>query len=189
MLVPGAQSPARERLLLAAAELTYAGGIEATGVDAIARAAGVTKRTLYQHFRSKDELIGAALAMRDAPALEGLRAAVERQVARGQRPVDALFAVLGRVFAADGYRGCAFVNASLEVGDAEHPVHAVTRTHLSGRAALVADVCAAEGVSDPSVVEGVRLLVEGAFVLSAAGGDGGAASRAGLAARRLVDGR
>lgn len=187
--MPGAQPSARERLLRATAELTYAGGIEATGVDAIARAAGVTKRTLYQHFRSKDELVGAALALRDAPALEGLRAAVERRVARGDRPVDALFAVLGRVFAAEGYRGCAFVNASLEVADAAHPVHAVTRSQLSGRAALVADLCRAEGVVEPSVIEGVRLLVEGAFVLSAAGGDPEAAARAGLAARRLVDSR
>ena len=59
--------PARERLLRATSELIYADGIEATGVDAIATHAGVTKRTLYQHFRSKDQLVGAALASANTP--------------------------------------------------------------------------------------------------------------------------
>src|SRR5207249_4280258 len=41
---------AHEALLGATSELTYARGITGTGVDAIAAQAGVTKRTLYQHF-------------------------------------------------------------------------------------------------------------------------------------------
>ncbi|MFT8180979.1 helix-turn-helix domain-containing protein, partial [Mycobacteroides chelonae] len=65
---------ARERLLEAAAQLTYLNGIDVTGVDAIAKQAGVTKRTLYQHFRSKDELVAAALQARDEPTIAGLRA-------------------------------------------------------------------------------------------------------------------
>src|SRR4051812_32521960 len=118
---------ARERLLTATALLTYSGGIEATGVDAIARTAGVTKRTLYQHFRSKDELVGASLELRDGPAIESLRAAIDRRIARGVAPVDALFRTLGRLFESEGYRGCAFVNATLEVADPGHPVHPVAR--------------------------------------------------------------
>lgn len=181
-----AQPPARERLLHAVALLTYTGGIEATGVDAIARTAGVTKRTLYQHFRSKDELVGAALAMRDRPAIESLRAAIERRIARGAEPVDALFATLGKVFASDGYRGCAFLNASLEVADAEHPVHPVARGHVDGRAALVEELCRREGVDDPDVHEAVRLIVEGAFVVSATQRDAKTAQRAGAAARAVL---
>ena len=184
--MPDAQPPARDRLLHATALLTYTGGIEATGVDAIARTAGVTKRTLYQHFRSKDELVGAALALRDEPALASLRAAVERRVARGARPVDALFAALARLVATDGYRGCAFVNAALEVADEGHPVHPVARHHLDRRAAPVADLVRREGIEDPEVHEAVRLLLEGAFAVSAAGRDPEAAGRAGRAARRLL---
>jgi AcrR family transcriptional regulator len=180
------QPSARDRLLHAAALLTYTGGIEATGVDAIARTAGVTKRTLYQHFRSKDELVGAALAMRDQPALDSLRAAVERRIARGALPVDALFASLAKVFEGDAYRGCAFLNAGLEVADAGHPVHPVTRSHVDGRAALVADLCRQEGVDDRDVHEAVRLIVEGAFVVSATQRDAKMAERAGRAARAVL---
>jgi AcrR family transcriptional regulator len=178
---------ARERLLAAAALLTYTGGIEATGVDAIARAAGVTKRTLYQHFRSKDELVAASLAMRDAPAIAALRGAVERRVARGARPVDALFRALGRLFESDGYRGCAFVNAGLEMTDPAHPVHPVARSHTDARGALVAELCRAEGVDDPAVHDAVRLIAEGAFAMSVVHRDASVAERAGAAARRLLD--
>lgn len=185
---PAGEPSARDRLLLTTALLTYTGGIDATGVDAIARGAGVTKRTLYQHFRSKDELVGAALALRDDPAIASLRAAVERRVARGTKPVDALFRALARVFASEGYRGCAFQNAGLEVADPEHPVHPVVRSHLDGRRQLVAELCRAEGVDDPEVHEAVRLLMEGAFVLSATERDAGVAERAGRAARRILGG-
>lgn len=180
------QPPARERLLHAAALLTYTGGIEATGVDAIARTAGVTKRTLYQHFRSKDELVGAALELRDQPALDALRTAVDRRVSRGAKPVDALFTTLAKLFGGDAYRGCAFQNAGLEVADPAHPVHPVTRSHIDGRAALVADLCREEGVDDPEVHEAVRLIVEGAFVVSATQRDAAVAARAAKAARRVL---
>ena len=66
-------------------------------------------------------------------------------------PVDALFATLARLFAGDAFRGCAFLNASLEVRDRDHPLHAATRAHTDGRRALVAELCAAEGVKvDPA---------------------------------------
>ena len=120
---------ARERLLRATAELTYADGITATGVDAIARNAGVTKRTLYQHFASKEELVGAALAARDEPTMALLRAAVERRIAKGSTPVAALFAVLERAFADPAFRGCAFLNAGLEMRSGEHPVHPEQPVH------------------------------------------------------------
>src|SRR2546429_9428486 len=59
---------AHDALLAATSELTYARGITGTGVDAIAARAGVTKRTLYQHFGSKDRLVAGALSDRNRRA-------------------------------------------------------------------------------------------------------------------------
>src|SRR5438132_1567068 len=58
--------PARpaERILAAADKLFYSHGIRAIGVDAVAAEAGVSKRTLYNHYPSKDELIAAYLTAR-----------------------------------------------------------------------------------------------------------------------------
>ena len=44
----------RQRLLDTAAGLFYRHGINAVGVDLISKEAGVSKRTLYQNFGSKD---------------------------------------------------------------------------------------------------------------------------------------
>ena len=54
MTVP--KKPAREKIVDAASRLFYGEGIRAVSVDAIAEKAGVTKNTLYYHFKSKDDL-------------------------------------------------------------------------------------------------------------------------------------
>ena len=60
----------RDRIIDAAAKLFYGEGIRRVSVDAVAEKAGVTKRTLYYHFDSKDDLIAAYLVARDQPNLE-----------------------------------------------------------------------------------------------------------------------
>lgn len=186
--MPAAPRAARERLLEATAQLTYANGITATGVDAIARRAGVTKRTLYQHFPSKDALVGEALAMLDEPTMTRFRKAVERQMSAGSRPVDALFIVLRRTFEQPAFRGCAFLNAGLEMRDAEHPVRAAVRSHTDSRRDFIKELVEAEGVTDELAAAGVSILVEGAFALAASRRDPAALDRASDSAELLLAG-
>ncbi|AYM42300.1 TetR/AcrR family transcriptional regulator [[Mycobacterium] chelonae subsp. gwanakae] len=177
---------ARERLLEAAAQLTYLNGIDVTGVDAIAKQAGVTKRTLYQHFRSKDELVAAALQARDEPTIAGLRAAIDHHISRGLRPVEALFAVLTLTFAIPGFRGCAFLNAGLEMHADDHLVRPVTRSHTDARRNLIADLVHAEGIDDERVTDAVTLLVEGTLAAGAARRDTDLVGRAAQSAEHIL---
>src|SRR5215831_7460276 len=86
---------AHEALLGATGELTYAQGITATGVDAIAARAGVTKRTLYQHFGSKDALVAEALRRRSRRSLPALEAGARRRAEESGEPaILALFDVI-----------------------------------------------------------------------------------------------
>jgi AcrR family transcriptional regulator len=166
----------RRRLLDATAELTYAGGVVATGVDAIAARAGVTKRTLYQHFRSKDQLVGASLMDRDAGAVASLRKAALRRAERdGTPPIVALFDVLHGLFDQPWWRGCAFQNASLELADPEHPAHAAMASQAARRRALVTEMLDASGRVD--LANEVALVVEGAMAVSGTGGDTAPARR------------
>ena len=105
-------SPA-ERILAAADRLFYAQGIRTVGVDTVAAEAGVSKRTLYNHYPSKDALIAAYLTARfkhlapsDAPAREQILGNFDR---------------LERLIADGSFRGCPYVNAVTELGDARHP--------------------------------------------------------------------
>ncbi len=177
---------ARDRLLIAAAELTYDQGITATGVDAIAARAGVTKRTLYQQFGSKDALVGAALAARDGLTMMALRGAVQRRIDKGIAPLDALFAVLGKVFADPAFRGCAFLNAGAEMRPEEHAVHPVVRSHTDARRALIEELVRAEGVDDAAAIDAIALIVEGAFAVAASRREPGAIVRAQAAAQRVL---
>jgi AcrR family transcriptional regulator len=181
-------SPARDALLEAAAELTYSDGITATGVDAIAKRAGVTKRTLYQHFGSKDELVAASLAARDAPSIQALREAALKRAARtGEPPVLALFDQIERVLARSGAAGCAFLNASLELGEPDHPASQAAQHHLRAREALVAELLQASGVDDVELADELVLLLDGAFAVGATRRDPDAAVRAKGAATKLLD--
>lgn len=106
---------ARERIVRAAGDLFYAEGIHAVGVDRVTAAAGVAKATLYQQFRSKDELVAACLQRR----AEHWRASVADPVlalpGSAARRVGAVFERLGKAFATPGYRGCPFILSLIHI--------------------------------------------------------------------------
>ena len=91
------------RILAAADKLFYSQGIRAVGVDAVAAEAGVSKRTLYHHFPSKDDLIEAYLAAQMRPIAPSDAPAREQILGR--------FDALERRFAKGEFRGCPYINA------------------------------------------------------------------------------
>src|SRR5260370_13477499 len=109
-----------DRLLETADRLFYGQGLRATGVDAIAAEIGISKRTLYNHFPSKDALIVAYLRRR-------LRLVPTSTKPPAQQILDD-FERLERAFAVEGFRGCAFVNAVAELKDPKH-APPVTKPH------------------------------------------------------------
>ena len=92
-----APSPTRKRIVDAATKLFYAEGIGRVSVDAIAEKAGLTKRTLYYHFKSKDDLIAAYLDGRDQPNLKQMAGWFETAEGGAERKVEAIFTNLARV--------------------------------------------------------------------------------------------
>jgi AcrR family transcriptional regulator len=181
---------AREALLGATGELTYARGITATGVDAIASRAGVTKRTLYQHFGSKDALVAESLSSRSERALPALEAAARRRSeGTGEPAFLALFDVIEHALRTRAKAGCAFINASLEISRPDHPAREAALAHLRGREQLVRRLLAETGVEDPDLAGQVALLVDGAYAVGGSRRDPSAARRAKAAAAALVSGR
>lgn len=106
----------------------YQQGIGAVGVDAVADAAGVTKRTLYYHFASKDDLVAAYLHARDEATLAALRAASGGDGALPGDRILAVFEFVERWAATSSYRGGPFNNAVAEQG-ASPRLTAIVRRH------------------------------------------------------------
>src|ERR1700729_1461621 len=104
---------ARERLLEAANELFYDEGVHTVGIDRVIERAGVAKASLYNTFGSKDELVRAYLEARHAQTAGRITRYLERYSSPRERLLGVCEAQ-GELFAAPGFRGCAFVSASAE---------------------------------------------------------------------------
>ncbi len=162
-----AKEAMQERILDTAGRLFYGQGIRAVGVDTIAAEIGISKRTLYNYFPSKDELIVAYLSRHFIQAKASDRPLLE-QILR-------YFDWLERWFATDTFRGCPFVNAVAELGDPTHP------------GAKMRDALARLNVADPDgLATQVAILVEGAIIAALIRGDPGMAGAAKAAARVLL---
>ncbi len=180
-------SDARQRILETADRLFYAGGVRAVGVDRIIAESGVAKMTLYAHFRSKDELITAVLRYREEQFLGWFRETMDRHVRSGKDRLAALFAALKDWFETPTFRGCAFINASVELADAEHPGSAFARAHKGRFHAFLAGLIEGSlGQSAAKLAPAVAILIEGAIVMAVIEGSAQTADVARDAALRLL---
>jgi AcrR family transcriptional regulator len=140
---------ARDRILAAATELFWANGINATGMDQLAEQAQVSKRTLYAHFASKDELISAYLEhVRDAVPLP--TAVLDRVDLPARERLLAIFnggALIDKVA-----RGCAFLNSAVEVADPDHPAHRFAARYKRDLARRLTEVAREAGAADPKLL-------------------------------------
>lgn len=155
-------TPAGRRIVAAAEELFYNRGITAVGVDLIAEHSGVTKRTLYNQFGSKDHLVAVYLAERD----QRWRSLVLAAVDAGDGPVDAVTAPFRalRTWSGTHSRGCAFVNALAELPDPSHPAYRIAANQKLWLQNLFEELATAAGCQEPATLA-TQLLVlhEGAL--------------------------
>jgi AcrR family transcriptional regulator len=160
-----AWTPKAQAVLDAASELFYARGIHAVGVDAIAERAGVTKKTLYDRFGSKERLVAEYLAARDERWRRFLEDRLERCDPAPRARIAGVFAAAGAWAEEQGTRGCAMVNAHAELSDPAHPAHAVMVEQKRWMLALFTDLAAAAGAADPARLGAqLMLLHEGATI-------------------------
>jgi AcrR family transcriptional regulator len=180
-------TPAGERILSTASALFYERGIRAVGVDVIALEAGTTKKTLYDRFGSKDELVAAYLVRRAERWRSFLDTALNESATTGIDRVLAIFDAAEEWATANG-RGCAFVNAYAEIGGTDHPATPVIVEDKSFMHDTFCRLLADAGVDDATALGGqLHLLYEGAIVVSTAGGRQDAFATARDAARSLLD--
>ena len=179
--------PKAEQIAAAAEAVLYREGFHATGVDRLIGAAGVTPRTLYRHFRSKDDLVRAALERREARYVDRFEDDVARHVAAHGDPLLACFDALKDWLIAEGDRGCMFLKALGEYGGR---VPAIAEIAVSHKRRVLHDLhrrVEAAGL-DPGggLPERLMLLMEGATALAPVLGPEAAADQARVAAAALL---
>jgi AcrR family transcriptional regulator len=180
----------RLHILDAAYGLFWRQGFLRVSMDEIARRAGITKRALYQHFRSKDALMAATLAYSSELALKRLRQ-FHKPVTTSDELIESYFAQLRDWAKKPKYSGGGFTRAVVELADLRgHPARAIARKHKSAVEKWLADELAATGVlSAGDRAKEVMLLTEGAMALMLIHGDPGWANSAARAAKGLLQTR
>lgn len=181
-------SQTKQDIIAAADELFYRGSLREVSVDAIAAKAGVTKKTLYYHFRSKDDVIAAYLAARDRPTLErcrrwaGINGPMNERMAR-------MFHALARASRSKHWRGCGFIRAAAELADLPgHPAMSAARAHKASFEKWLVGCLIDEGYKDTEeLAKSLMILLDGAVVRMMVHRDSGYAEVAARTARVLLD--
>ncbi|MBE4741907.1 MULTISPECIES: TetR/AcrR family transcriptional regulator [Streptomyces] len=165
------QTP-RERLLEAAAALTYRDGV-GIGVEALCKAAGVSKRSMYQLFESKDELLAASLERRTTTYVAALLPAADDSRSPRERILH-VFEQLESQSGAPEFYGCPYLAAQIELKDQGHPASRVAHGVKENLTAFFRAEAERGGADDPGLVARQLSLVFD-----------GASARAGIGADRL----
>ena len=175
-------SPAREKVLAAAADLFYRKGFHAVGVEEIVRLAGVAKISMYRGFASKDDLAVAYLEERSRAFLEEWDQTFDRYRKAPRKQLRAIMAYVVERTEEDGYRGCPFINLSAEFPDPSHPARRVAAgIKQSIRDRFLRLATALNAPEPQKLADAWLLLFEGAYALSQTLG-----AAAGVMGRSLV---
>jgi AcrR family transcriptional regulator len=187
--MPRSAEPTRERLLTAASKLFYAEGIRSVNVDAVAAKAGVTKRTLYYHFKNKDQLIAAYLEARDQPNLALFKRWFAETRGSLAAKVQGIFHNLARAARHPKWKGCGFLRTTAEL--ASMPGHPAIRIGVAHKKKfedwLRLTFEAAEIAKAAVLARQVLLLLDGSFAVVLLHRDPSYMDTAGEAAFSLVE--
>jgi len=178
----------RDELVGKALRAFYTHGFHATGMDRLVQVTGISKTSMYKHFRSKEELILAALKLRDAQFRDWL---FQRMDSLGKTPRDQLLAAfdaLGEWCVEPGFRGCMFVKAASEYQESNDPIHRQAATHKGLLYDRFRALAAEAGATDPAgLARQLLILKEGAIVCAQVEGCREATAQAKAAAATLLD--
>jgi AcrR family transcriptional regulator len=154
----------RQRIISAAQKLYHSHGIRSASLDAIAARAGVTKKTFYYHFRSKDDVIAASIDARDQPTLDIVAGWLKAPGPLAKR-LETVFDNIAPLATNPRWKGCGFLRTVAELASTPgHPAVKAGAAHKAKMEAIFADAFRAEGLSKPQErARQVMILFDGAL--------------------------
>ena len=186
--MPRSADATRKRILDAAYRQFHRKGFARVNLDEIARAASVTKRTLYYHFRSKDDLLAVVLEGQHQLALTTFRTWTDRISGNPEAVVAQMFAELAKWTATPRFSGSGFTRVAIELADMPgHPGRAIARRHKTMVEGYIAEVFAKAGIASPRErAREIYTLLEGATALVLVHGDRSYVKAGAEAAKALI---
>lgn len=160
-------SKKRQQLINTSLQLFYEKGINSIGINEVLSVSGIAKKTLYNHFKSKDDLVLAALKQRNNNFIMWLDTSL-KEAKTDIEVVNNLFNGLSAWFtnsasALGDFRGCFFINTSAEFSDPNSDISLYCRDHKQQVRQVIAQY-----LSQPNdeILDTICLLKEGAITMA-----------------------
>lgn len=187
--MPKTSDPTKDRILDAANQLFYAEGIRSVSVEAIAEKAQLTKRTLYYHFRTKDDLVAAYLESRDQPNLALFARWLDEAGGSIAEKVEAIFIQLAKAAKHKKWKGCGFLRTAAELANMPgHPAIRIGSAHKKKFETWLTGTLETSNLPDSALLaRQIVLLMDGAFAIMLVHRDTAYIEAAGKAAASLVN--
>jgi AcrR family transcriptional regulator len=178
----------QKRILTVAYRLFYKKGFTRVSMDAISDAAGITKRSVYYHFESKDALVSAVLKNQQSHALALFESWANKPASSASEFLSNLFVELERWAAGPQWRGSGYTRLTMELADLPgHPARKAARQHKSAIEDWLTSKLSGLGAQNPKrLARETMLLIEGSLSLILIHGETGYASAAAKAAKKLA---
>jgi AcrR family transcriptional regulator len=155
----------RQRLTEAAVRRFYRDGFRNVGLDQVLADVGISKTAFYKHFDSKEDLVLAALEMKNRWLQDVFREMVREHGASPAGRLEALLDVVDRIINTDEFQGCIFVNVAMEFPLPHDPAHVAAAQHKQAMEEIVCELAAEAGAADPrALAQELCLIMEGAYV-------------------------
>lgn len=179
----------REQILKAAYMLFRRKGFTRVSMDDIAANAKITKKTLYYHFRSKDELFAAMFEEHHDLAVAAFKTFGDKMKGKPEQMIDALFADLVEWSSKPRWAGSGISRVAVELADLPgHPARTIAKRHkIVIEESLARLFTQAKVRNAREKARQVMLLSEGAIAMILITGDQKYALAAGEAAKRLIN--
>src|SRR3954469_13993589 len=163
---PNVKAPTRQRLVEAAAARFSRASFRNVGIDQILADVGISKTAFYKHFESKDDLLLAALELRQHELEDEFRLTITRR--GGDSPAGqlrALFDAVQSITDADWFHGCVFVNVAIEFPLPHEPAHVMAAKSKLAIQRIVEELAQRAGAAQPlALAEELCMIMEGAYV-------------------------
>lgn len=183
-----AKETKRDEIVRHAYRIFYEHGFHATGVDRLFEDTGISKRTVYKYFRSKEALISAAVDYYNQKTFQAMGEEIEK---RGKTPRDkilAIFDIRREILENGDFTGCFAINAKLEYEGKNKEIEAACANFAKGVENVLEQLCAAAGVKNPQpLARQLMILVQGTIVYGQSSRDASVAASAKDMAKMLLD--
>lgn len=176
-----------EKILQTARRLFCQVGIHATGIARIIEESGVSRRSLYTHYGSKENLLKAVFEAEASIWFHWFDCDLPQMECSPTERILALFDLMQNWFDSEIFYGCVFINAVAEHEKCNSWIQEISSSYKEKFTARLQIMVTASGVRDPAMVtEKLNLLIDGTIVTAMITGNSKIAQTGRLAAADIL---